>query len=137
MIEWLAVSILNEGQRAPEHQNIANFNFFKTSTSTLHPHPQQAASSDIIVRRAHHHRSSFSAVELLLGWAQQDISSAIRVNNMGTSQLIRSLIETSSIIKAPCHHQPMKISKQNILTSLRIRPLNAMAMYLPTFLRLN
>jgi hypothetical protein len=37
----------------------------------------------------------------LLSWARQDISSAIRVNNIGTSELIRS----SSIIKSPCHHQ--------------------------------
>jgi hypothetical protein len=69
-------------------------------------------------------------VELLLDWARQDIFSAIRVNNIGTSELIRSLIETSSIIRAPCHHQPMKISKQNILTSLRLHLLDAMAMYL-------
>jgi hypothetical protein len=71
---------------------IANFNFFKlqppppnTSQLTLPHHTKSAArSSDIIVHRTHHHRSSFSAVELL-SWARQDISSAIRVNNIGTS----------------------------------------------------
>ena len=38
-------------------------------------------------------------MELLLDWARQDISWTIRVNNIGTSELIRSMNETSSIIK--------------------------------------
>eukprot|EP00984_Skeletonema_dohrnii_P029652 scaffold20417_cov172-Skeletonema_dohrnii-CCMP3373.AAC.1 len=148
MIEWLQESAPNcffsrgkkltidriwpEQQKSPTSTS-SNFNLLhQTHHNAILYHiipnqPQEAAiATSSSTERAHHHRSSFSAVGLLLDWARQDISSAIRVNSIGTSELIRS----SSQIKAPCHHQPMKISTHNILTSLRRRPLDAMAMYL-------